>query len=179
MKKVLYILGLFEDNDIEWMVHAGERKNYASGETLIEAGVSKNELMILLEGKVSIVVQGKNVASIGRGEMVGEMALLDSRPPSATVISEDAEVLVLSISFEKLQSKFSSDPKFSARFYKALGIFLAQRLRKNNLQLTIGTSADVDDDDEEMDEIDEDVLEKITLAGARFNMIMNKMSKAS
>ncbi len=178
MKKVLYILGLLEDYDIDWLIDAGTREKYAPGEYLINEGVNSGRLMIVIEGSVAVHVGTVKVANIGVGEVIGEISLLDSRPPSASIISDGEGVIVLAVPFEKFHTKFASDPRFAARFYNALGVFLAQRLRKNNLQLTIGMGAELDEDDEQLDEIDEEVLEKITLAGARFNMLINKMKKA-
>jgi CRP/FNR family transcriptional regulator, cyclic AMP receptor protein len=107
---------------------------------------------------------------------MGEISLLDSRPPSATLRTE-AVTELLAISFDSLRSKLSRDPPFAARLYQALGTFLAQRLRSVNLQLIVGDGAMVDRmaDENEADEIDPEVLEKITLAGSRFKWILEKL----
>jgi hypothetical protein len=80
-----------------------------------------------------------------------------------------------------MKAHLASDPGFAGRFYHALAVFLAQRLRRNNLQLMVGNGKDVvidQDQMDEMDEIDPDVLEQITLAGNRFQMIMAKLHEA-
>lgn len=174
MKKVLYILGLLQDRDIEWMVAAGKRRVLRGGEVLVREGEPFNAISIIVDGSVKVTVGAKAIASIGSGEVVGEISLLDSRPPSATVTAEE-ETLVLSISVHDLRARLASDIGFAARLYQALGVFLAQRLRRNNLQLTIGTSREIDDILDEMDEIDPEVLEQITLAGNRFKLIIDKL----
>lgn len=177
MKKVLYILGLLEDRDIEWMTTIGHKITLKPGMTLLKEGEESEAMSIIVGGKVVVSAKGKALASIGAGEIVGEISLLDSRPPSATVTAE-VETVVLSISTHDLKAHLASDIGFAARLYHALSVFLAQRLRHNNLQLIIGTSREIDEVQDEMDEIDPDVLEQITLAGNRFTLIMKKLQVA-
>ena len=87
MKRVLYILGLLEDTDIDWMVSAGERVEVPSGEDIISEGKRTGYMYIVLDGAADVVVNDNVVASIGKGEVVGEISLLDSRPPTATSTS--------------------------------------------------------------------------------------------
>lgn len=177
MKKVLYILGLLDDRDIDWLTSAGDKQTLKPGDVLVREGEHFGAISIIVSGSVAVLVKGKNVATIGAGEVVGEISLLDSRPPSATVIA-DEKTVVLSISVHDLKARLASDVGFAARLYHALGVFLAQRLRRNNMQLTIGTSKEIDDVIDEMDEIDPEVLDLITLAGNRFKMIMDKLQVA-
>jgi len=177
LKKVLYILGLLEDEDIDWMVSVGHREHLNEGDVLITENQPCGSFFILVDGTVDVSVRGKKIAVITIGEVVGEMSLLDSRPPSAT-ITASSNAIVLRVDFKDLQARLDSNHRFAARLYKALGVFLAQRLRSINLQLTVGDTADIEepDDDEILDdEIDEQVLEKISLAGARFKVIIDKM----
>lgn len=174
MKKVLYILGLLDDRDIDWMVAAGERRVLQKGGVLVREGEALEFISIIASGKVTVSVRGKTVAEIGIGEVIGEISLLDSRPPSATVTA-DEECVVLAIPIDDLKARLASDQGFAARLYHALGVFLAQRLRRNNLQLTIGTSREIDEIQEEMDEIDPEVLEQLTLAGNRFRIITDHL----
>lgn len=174
MKKVLYILGLLADRDIDWMTSTGERQELQPGHVLVREGEMFGAISIIISGKMGVSVRGKSVAEIGMGEVMGEISLLDSRPPSATVTVLEPTV-ILAITFHDLKAKLASDTAFAARVYQALGVFLAQRLRRNNLQLTIGDSKQIDQDMEEMDEIDPELLEQLTLAGNRFKMIMDKL----
>ncbi len=176
MKKALYILGLLDDKDLDWFAGSGKKKTLQAGQVIIQEGQPTSHLYIILTGTVSVSVKGRRVAVIGQGEVMGEISLLDSRPPSATLRTETVTEL-LAISFEALRSKLSRDPPFAARLYQALGTFLAQRLRSVNLQLIVGDGASVDRvaDENEADEIDPEVLEKITLAGSRFKWILEKL----
>jgi CRP/FNR family cyclic AMP-dependent transcriptional regulator len=180
VKKVLYILGLLEDRDIDWMTSVGTKVALRPGQKLVEEGIHAGAVSIVIDGTLDVAIGGRTLATVGSGEIVGEISLLDSRPPSATVIA-GAPSHVLSISIHDMKAHLASDPGFAGRFYHALAVFLAQRLRRNNLQLMVGNGKDVvidQDQMDEMDEIDPDVLEQITLAGNRFQMIMAKLHEA-
>ncbi|MBF0310660.1 MAG: cyclic nucleotide-binding domain-containing protein [Magnetococcales bacterium] len=174
MKKVLYILGLLDDRDIDWMISTGDRRVFQPGETLLREKVKNPSIFIIISGKVAVSVGKRFLAEIGLGEVLGEIGLLDSRPPSATITAVDTTV-VLAIDFDDIRAKLASDVGFAARIYQALGIFLAQRLRRATLQLIVGESKTVEEDPQDPDEIDPDTLEQISLAGNRFRIIMDKL----
>lgn len=175
MKKVLYILGLLGDEDVDWLVSAGTRTRFAPGDTLIAEGVAAEALFLMISGTSIVGARGKQLGTVGAGEVLGEISLLDSRPPTATVTAKD-EVTALKVPFKALRAKMDSDTKFASRFYKALGMFLAQRMRSVTLLATGHKLEDGMKDDVELpDEIDPEMLEEVTLAGARFRMLIDRL----
>jgi len=86
MRKVLYILGELNDEDVEWMAAAGRRQLCAKPSVLIRQGEPAADLFFVLEGRARVRIEGAGVvAELGSGEVVGEMSFVDSAPPSATV----------------------------------------------------------------------------------------------
>src|SRR5438874_869899 len=86
MRKVLYIFGLLSDADVEWMARTGVRRRLRDGEVVIRQGENVEWLILLLEGEFAVAAEGfGEVATMGVGEIVGEISLVDSAPPSATV----------------------------------------------------------------------------------------------
>lgn len=176
MRKVLYILSEFKDQDIDWLTGVGDKKTLSTGEYLVRSGEQINTLFIVLTGRfeVSIGKGGSVVAELGSGEIVGELSFLDSRPPSADVKAlEDS--IVYAIPARRLTSKFRTDEGFAARFYRALGVLLSDRLRDTTSQLAYGSVKSLDSDDEESGEISPDLLENMGLAGQHFNEILSKL----
>src|SRR6476620_7337713 len=55
------------------------------GETLMREGDAGDAMFVVVSGRLSVVVDENSIAEIGRGETVGEMALLTGAPRSATV----------------------------------------------------------------------------------------------
>jgi CRP-like cAMP-binding protein len=80
------------------------------------------------------------VARIGAGEFVGEMALFDRRPRSATIRAEtDADLLVLDR--KAVQALINLSPAAAAAFLRALSEEFIARLRRSNQLIAELTSA--------------------------------------
>lgn len=57
------------------------------GQVLCDQGDVGLACYVIVEGEVEVLVGQQIVATVGAGQTVGEMALLDGRPRSATVIA--------------------------------------------------------------------------------------------
>lgn len=60
------------------------------GETVFEEGEPGERLYVVLEGEVSLSVRGTRVDTMRPGDMFGEMALIDTKPRSATATAVSA-----------------------------------------------------------------------------------------
>jgi CRP/FNR family cyclic AMP-dependent transcriptional regulator len=170
MKKVLFILGELSDRDIEWMIAAGKRESISPGTVLIHQGQPVTALYIVLEGLLAVTVEGnppRELARLGCGEIVGEMSFVDARPPSATVRALD-ETTLLSIPRLQLAVRLQAEPDFAARFYRALAMFLSDRLRSMEHPSAPGVLSDAD-------ELDPNVLDTVHLAGSRFDWMLKRL----
>src|SRR6185436_6178421 len=101
----------------------------------------------------------KDIANLMCGEVAGEMSFLDSRPPSASVRALE-KCSVLAIPKSRLSQKLETDTAFAARFYRALGVFLSDRLRNTVGLLGYGAGLRLDAK-EYADEIDPETLDKV------------------
>jgi CRP-like cAMP-binding protein len=177
MRKVLYILGQLTDADVEWIARTGRRRPAAPGETIILMGQKVPALFIVLKGTASVTIAGgREVARIGAGEVLGEMSLIDQRPPSATVKAAEPAML-LEIDRNVLEAELASNIGFAARFYRALAVFLSDRMRNTNAQLGFGKAPQSVNLEEE-DELDDGLLANIHLAGMRFEAIINRLAES-
>lgn len=177
MKKVLYIFGRLSDEDIEWLISNGEKERFAAGSTIIKKGQKIDKLYIGLDGKFSVFVgekEDKKVAELGTGEIVGEMSFVDTSPPSATVRAEQNSI-VYSIRRDKLKNKIDGDTGFAARFYHAIAIFLADRLRATVSLFGYGDIDYGSQGQREEDELDELIMDNVSLAGDRFHRMLKRM----
>ena len=175
MRKVLYVLGELKDGDLQWLAGAGETRAVAAGDVLITEGQPVGTLFIVLDGELAVSVRGNEVARLEMGEIVGDMSMLDSRPPNATVsVSEEGQVFA--VPHSTLRAKLSSDDGFASRFYRAMAIFLANRLTQTTAMAT-GLKAEVslDEDDFDMDELTMDAMDSVGLAGSRFVWFVNEV----
>jgi CRP/FNR family cyclic AMP-dependent transcriptional regulator len=171
MRNGLYILGQLSDEDIEWLIKNGRRRDLAPDTVLIEEGVPGDALYIVLDGSLSVslaALGGKEIGQRMAGEILGEMSFVDALPPSATV-SSAGRAVVYAIERSRLRARLEQDTGFAARFYRALAMFLSDRLRHAQDLLNPGGSGSV-----ERDELDFNVLDNVHLAGARFSRILQQ-----
>ena len=172
MRKVLYIFGLLTDADAEWMARTGRKRHIADREVVIQEGVPVDWIILLLEGTMRVSAHGfGDVGRIGAGEIVGEVSLVDSAPPSATVAAE-GECLALFIDKMRLKEKLESDLAFGCRFYRALAVFLADRLRATR-RLPSADGGLADEGTLVEGELDQGIMDNISSAGERFIRLLN------
>jgi CRP-like cAMP-binding protein len=62
-----------------------ERRTLDAGEALVEQGQEGRDLFLLLDGVVDVEVDGEEVAEVGPGALLGEMALLEGGRRTASV----------------------------------------------------------------------------------------------
>jgi CRP/FNR family transcriptional regulator, cyclic AMP receptor protein len=98
-----------------------------AGEVLFREGESGEEMFVIQTGLVRISkrVAGEErpLATLGRGEFIGEMAILNEKPRTATAtVLEDAKLLV--IGAKTLEMMISNNSEIALRLIKKL----AQRL---------------------------------------------------
>ncbi len=168
MRKVFFILAILRDEDVDWLARAGRVVQPLVDEVIIRQGEPARDLFFVLEGHVDVLVEGVGaIARLASGEVVGEMSFVDSAPPSATVRAA-AGAKLLAIDKRDLAERLQADPGFAARFYRALAMFLSDRLRAANRGPAEGDS----------DLLDEGFLGEVANAGQRFDMMLKQLLEA-
>jgi CRP-like cAMP-binding protein len=65
------------------------------GAVLAKQDAQGLEAIIIVDGKARVEVDGKAIAELGPGDVVGEMSVIDGKPRSATVIAATAVSLLI------------------------------------------------------------------------------------
>lgn len=173
MRRVLYILGQLTDQDADWLAGVGSRRRLRGGEFLVRRGGRLDDLYIVLDGELSILAGGeREIARVGVGDMLGEMSFVDDSPASASVRAL-GDVLVLAVPRGEIAARMAGDPAFAARFYKAIAVFLADRLR--GVMARFGYGETGDDDRTAAGELDGQVMDNLHLAGGRFERLLQRL----
>src|SRR6185369_16306928 len=74
--------------DLERIGQLADEIDAPAGKVLMRQGQTGQEFFVVIEGTLRVERDGKVIASRGPGEFVGEIALVDEAPRSATVICE-------------------------------------------------------------------------------------------
>ena len=88
-----------------------------------------------------ILIAGREISLLEKGNFVGEVAFLTERPATATVIAESS-VRALVFDKDKLSQFFRSDAEVAGLIYQLLGRELAFKIKvSNNLISAIKSAA--------------------------------------
>jgi len=167
MRKALYFLGVLDDADTEWLIRNGTRRTVPAGTVLIEEGKPTGWLYFVLDGAFVVYTRtAPSVATLKAGDVIGEISFVDARPPAASVRTE-VESKVGAVPRAVLSEKLRADVGFAARFYQALAVFLADRLRTTTGALG-GGQLRLDENVEDEDELAPHLLDSVSMAGFRF-----------
>jgi extracellular factor (EF) 3-hydroxypalmitic acid methyl ester biosynthesis protein len=136
MQGAITLLEQFTDDDADWLLTAGHQREVAQGDAAIEAGQDTEELSIVVQGLFGVFADevGTQLATVGPGELLGEMAFVTGRPPTETVRALENST-VLAIPFASLEQRTEEEPSFSARLHRSLAHLLGTRLRAANSRL--------------------------------------------
>jgi CRP/FNR family transcriptional regulator, cyclic AMP receptor protein len=94
------------------------------GAVLVEEGTIGREFFFIVDGVASVRRKGRKIATLGPGRYFGELALLDRKPRSASVIAEtDMKLLVLE------QRAFNGLLEAAPGLSHKLLVAMSQRLR--------------------------------------------------
>lgn len=101
LKKV----SIFSDlspKELQLLAANARERTFAAGETVIRQGDTGVGLFVILGGKVRVIQQSggteRELGVYGKDAVLGEMALLDDLPRTATVVaSEPTQVLIIPV----------------------------------------------------------------------------------
>ena len=96
--------------DLEEVQRLADEIDVPAGQELTREGRSGEEFFLIVSGRVAVVRDGVRVRTMSDGEFLGEIALFDGRPRSATVTTETpTRLLVLAHrEFNSLMQRFPS-----------------------------------------------------------------------
>ncbi|MGK2873288.1 MAG: cyclic nucleotide-binding domain-containing protein [Alphaproteobacteria bacterium] len=134
LRKVLLFSGI-EPAKLKLLAFTSERVNFAKGQNLMRQGEMGNAAYLILSGEADVLADAGGgpvkVASVGRNDFVGEMAILRDQPRTATVVAA-TEVSTLKITKESFLQLIQDSPKIAIELTR----ILAQRLETTTIDLT-------------------------------------------
>jgi len=96
-----------------------------AGEVIFEKGGIADYMYVVIEGEVEILIDGKFLDITSDGGIIGEMALIDSSPRSATAIAK-TECKLVPVDQKRFEFLVQQTPNFSINVMK----IMVERIRK-------------------------------------------------
>ncbi len=124
LKGVAFFEG-FEPEQLRRVAGLSSEVQVEPGTVIIDQGDAGTECFVLVEGDASVYVGTEHVATLHPGSMVGEMALVDHRPRTASVVADTA-LSLLRFDARQFRTLLEEMPKASERVMT----LLTARLRR-------------------------------------------------
>jgi CRP-like cAMP-binding protein len=102
------------------------RLNLSEGRELTHQGGPGNEFIVVIVGTVDVIIDGKVVTTCGAGDFFGEIALLEGRRRTATVVAK-TDVVVDVIGRPEFSALLADQPQIETQ----LRDVMAQRLAED------------------------------------------------
>jgi CRP-like cAMP-binding protein len=130
----------FETKSLGKLLRLSKIRQYEHGEVIIREGDLDPWLYFLLSGKIKISKAGHEIGTIDRkGEIFGEMRIIDSLSRSATVsaVGQTVCMAVDTSAKERMSSEGTRDEKldFLLLLYRIFAEYMSIRLRLTNDEL--------------------------------------------
>jgi len=129
LAKVPLLAGLSKNQRMAIARHADELAIPAGAE-LTRQGDMGREAFLLVSGRATVRRNARKLATVAPGDVIGEMALLDQQPRSATVTANE-EMVVLVMSGRDFSVLLDEVPGLSRRLLATM----SQRLRATEKML--------------------------------------------
>ena len=111
------------------MRNVSDFESYSEGQIIFKDGELGDQMYFVVAGEVDIHIRDKVVDTVGMGSILGEMALIDDKPRSATARAKTACKLI-AIDQKRFTSLVQETPHFAIQVMR----IMADRLRQMNAQ---------------------------------------------
>jgi CRP-like cAMP-binding protein len=130
----------FDGQELQTLASYLRLERRPGGAAVCREGDRDATLFIVVEGKASVVKEdgsgrARALATLGPGHTLGEMALVDGSPRSATVVAAE-DLVLLALSRPDLDRLAAERPQLAVKVLLKLAAFLSQRLRQTSGALT-------------------------------------------
>ena len=135
---IMQEIPLFKNVDLKQLkvvAMMGETRTYRAKERLFEKGDEGDAAFIIIDGAVDVMVGSdggeRSVATLGKGEIFGELAVLCDQPRS-TAIAAHSDLEVLRLDRNVVMNLLREFPDISLEMVRILG----KRLERTTLELS-------------------------------------------
>ena len=106
-------IGVLPVAAVDLLTREGSTFVGAAGDVLLHQGSEGDDVLVVLEGSAVVVRDGVEVARVGSGHLVGEVAALYGMPRTASVVSE-GDLVAIRVHHQDLASVLADSPDADA-----------------------------------------------------------------
>lgn len=122
------VFSVLSDEQLQWMAAAATETEHLEGEALTEQGVIGHRFHLILDGAAEVERDGEHVATLGRGDFIGELGLLGGGPSTATVRAT-SPIRCLTLEREAFWEVLEREPAIALRILEVVSRRMVQELR--------------------------------------------------
>ncbi len=126
LREVTWLKGMSSDL-ISKILQASEPRSYNSGDFIMRQGDEGDGMIVITRGSVKVSIRDIVVDIMGRGAVIGEMAVLGGVPRTANVVA-DSPVTALWLTTESMQKIMADSPELSGSLWKTAAMRFAENL---------------------------------------------------
>jgi CRP/FNR family cyclic AMP-dependent transcriptional regulator len=115
--------------ELEKVAKAVDEISMTAGTLIVDQGQTGREAFVVMDGAVAVKRNGRKIATLGAGDVVGELSLLDHGPRTATAVCE-TDCTLLVIDQRRFLGVIDDVPSISHKLLAAL----ASRIRELDRQ---------------------------------------------
>jgi CRP-like cAMP-binding protein len=124
--------------ELKRLIPVIHQRYYTQGERIFQIGHPGAAMFVIQSGRINISIPSQDddliLASLESGAFMGELALLDDSPRSATAIAVE-DTVTLALFRSDLDKLIETEVLMGSKILKALAKIIGQRLRVTNGQL--------------------------------------------
>lgn len=120
-------------DELDLLVSIAEDVTYTHLEEVIRSGDASTDIYVVLEGRVQVTTAtGEFIARMRACDVLGEMALFDDSPRSATIVA-DGMTRLAKLPAYKFKKLIEDHPMIGIHILMSMGKVLCLRIRSSNL----------------------------------------------
>lgn len=140
MLQEMPIFGAVEESTVKALLQEAVIRELTRGDTVFQEGELDTSIYVIEQGRVSVFRRWEGedykLRELSQGDCFGEMALMDYKPRSATVIT-DTDSSLIQISAAQLGQLYTRQPDQYTLIMMNLGREVCRRLREADKRLFV------------------------------------------
>jgi CRP-like cAMP-binding protein len=121
-RRALAAVPLFAElsgRQLQRLARAAVAYRYEPGEVMVKEGAPGETLFVLLEGSAKVTKGGRAIRRLASGDFFGEVAVMDGRPRSASVVAE-SPIRCVVLHREELKRAMDEEPLVAWRILQVI-----------------------------------------------------------